>query len=62
MLPDGTKLEVVATLAKFWGRKVANRCPVIEEVKVSKDAPAEGETIEASVAAKDPEGDKLKWQ
>ena len=56
MLPDGTKLEVVATLAKFWGGKVANRCPRIEEVKVSKDAPAEGETIEASVAAKDPEG------
>ena len=62
MLPDGTKLEVVATLAKFWGRKVANRCPVIEDVKVSKDAPAEGEVIEASVSAKDPEGDKLKWQ
>ena len=62
MLPDGTKLEVVATLAKFWGKKVANRCPVIEEVKVSKDAPAEGEMIRASVAAKDPEGDKLKWQ
>lgn len=62
MLPDGTKLEVVATLAKFWGGKVANRCPRIEEVKVTKDAPAEGETIEASVSAKDPEGDKLKWQ
>ena len=62
MLPDGTKLEVVATLAKFWGGKVANRCPRIEEVKVSKDAPAEGEVIEASVAAKDLDGDKLKWQ
>ena len=62
MLPDGTKLEVVATLAKFWGRKVANRCPVIEDVKVSKDAPAEGEVIEASVSAKDLDGDKLKWQ
>ncbi len=62
MLPDGTKLEVVATLAKFWGGKVANRCPRIEEVKVTKDAPAEGETIEASVSAKDPEGDKLKCQ
>ena len=62
MLPDGTKLEVVATLAKFWGGKVANRCPRIEEVKVSKDAPAEGEVIEASVAAKDLDGDKLKWR
>ena len=62
MLPDGTKLEVVATLAKFWGGKVANRCPRIEEVKVSKDAPAEGEVIEASVTAKDLDGDKLKWQ
>ena len=62
MLPDGTKLEVVATLAKFWGGKVANRCPRIEEVKVTKDAPAEGETVSASVSAKDPEGDKLKWQ
>lgn len=62
MLPDGTKLEVVATLAKIWGKDVANKCPRIEEVKVSKDAPAEGETIEASVSAKDPEGDKLTWK
>ena len=62
MLPDGTKLEVVATLAKFWGGKVANRCPRIGEVKVTKDAPAEGETISASVSAKDPEGDKLTWR
>ncbi len=62
MLPDGTKLEVVATLAKIWGKDVANRCPRIEEVKVSKGAPAEGETIEASVSAKDPEGDKLTWK
>ena len=31
-------------------------------MKVSKDAPAEGEVIEASVAAKDLDGDKLKWQ
>ena len=62
MLPDGTKLEVVATLAKIWGKDVANRCPRIEEVKVSKGAPAEGETIEASVSAKDPEGDRLTWK
>ena len=62
MLPDGTKLEVVATLAKIWGKDVANKCPRIEEVKVSKDAPAEGETIEASVSAKDPDGVKLPWK
>ena len=62
MLPDGTKLEVVAMLAKFWGGKVANRCPRIGDVKVTKDAPAEGETISASVSAKDPEGDKLTWR
>ncbi len=62
MLPDGTKLEVVATLAKFWGRPVKNRCPKIGEVKVSKDAPAEGEVVEAKVDAKDPEGDRLTWQ
>ncbi len=61
MLPDGTKLEVVATLAKKWGRKVANRCPVISEMKVSKDDLAEGETFTAQVRAKDPEGDKLTW-
>ncbi len=62
MLPDGTKLEVVATLAKFWGHPVKNRCPKIGEVKVSKDAPAEGEVVEAKVDAKDPEGDRLTWQ
>ncbi len=62
MLPDGTKLEVVSTLAKFWKKPVKNRCPVIEEMKVSKDDLAEGETFTAMVAAKDPEGDKLTWQ
>ena len=62
MLPDGTKLEVVASLAKFWGGKVPDRCPRIGEMKVSKDAPEEGEVVAASVEAKDPEGAKLKWQ
>ena len=61
MLPDGTKLEVVATLAKFWGGRIANRCPRISEMKVSKDALEEGESAEASVDAEDPEGDKIKW-
>ena len=62
MLPDGTKLEVVATLAQKWGKKVANRCPRITEMKVSDDAPAEGASFTASVAAKDPDGDKLTWK
>ena len=62
MLPDGTKLETVATLAKLWGRGVANRCPAIGELKVSNDAPAEGETVTAKAAARDPEGDALKWR
>ena len=62
MLPDGTKLEVVATLAQKWGKKVANRCPRITEMKVSDDAPAEGASLTASVAAKDPDGDKLTWK
>ncbi len=62
MLPDGTKLEVVASLAKFWGKSVANRCPAISEMKVSKDAPEEGEVVSASVSAKDPEGDGLEWR
>ena len=61
MLPDGTKLEVVATLAKFWGGRIANRCPRISEMKVSKDAVEEDEFIEASIGAKDPDGDKIKW-
>ncbi|MBR1921385.1 MAG: hypothetical protein IJ829_05205 [Kiritimatiellae bacterium] len=62
MLPDGTKLEVVATLAKFWGGKVAGRAPQIREMKVTNDAPGEGEVVEASVAASDPDGDKLTWR
>lgn len=61
MLPDGTKLEVVATLAEFWGGRIANRCPRISEMKVSKDAVEEDEFIEASIGAKDPDGDKIKW-
>ena len=59
MLPDGTKLEVVRTLAEKWGKKVANRCPQITEMKVSNDAPAEGASFTASVSAKDPDGDML---
>ena len=61
MLPDGTKLEVVRTLAEKWGKKVANRCPQITEMKVSNDAPAEGASFTASVSAKDPDGDMLTW-
>lgn len=62
MLPDGTKLEVVRTLAEKWGKKVANRCPVIEEMKVSTDASSEGEVFTAAVSANDPEGDMLIWK
>ena len=42
MLPDGTKLETVATLAKLWGRGVENRCPAIGELKVSNDGESRG--------------------
>ncbi len=45
-----------------WGKKVANRCPAITEMQVSTDAPAEGETLSATVSANDPEGDKLTWK
>ena len=62
MLPDGTRLEVVASLAKLWGRPVKNRCPEISGLKVSKDAPDEGESVSAAATAKDPEGDRLTWR
>ncbi|MBP5321853.1 MAG: hypothetical protein J6334_12795 [Kiritimatiellae bacterium] len=62
LLPDGTKLEAVATLAALWGHPVANRCPAISAVTVSNDAPAPDETVTATVTATDPEGDPLTWR
>ncbi|MBR1871493.1 MAG: hypothetical protein IJ802_06670 [Kiritimatiellae bacterium] len=62
MLPDGTRLEVVNTLARLWGKPLKNRCPRVVDVKVSKDKLAEGEEFTASVIGRDPDGDKITWE
>ena len=58
---DGPVIQAASQIAEKWGKKVANRCPQITEMKVSNDAPAEGASFTASVSAKDPDGDMLTW-
>lgn len=64
-LESGEKLPTVDAMARAWsGRWPANRCPRIEKfVSPLKESVVKGgETIEASVEAKDPEGDSVSYQ
>ncbi|MBR1836741.1 MAG: hypothetical protein IJ783_05590 [Kiritimatiellae bacterium] len=63
-LPDGTSIAATEALGTLWGgAPAANRVPLIEPVKTSAVAPlAPGETFEASVAGRDPDGDALSWK
>jgi hypothetical protein len=66
LLRDGTKVNAVDALSEKWtGRAPANRCPAIEPIKLidAADGTASpGQTIEASVAATDPDGDTLTYE
>ena len=64
LLPDLTRLASVEAVQTAWGvAKVANRCPVAEPLVVSSDDLADAATtVEASVAARDPDGDKLTYR
>ena len=64
LLPDLTRLASVEAVQTAWGvAKVANRCPVAEPLVVSSDDLADvATTVEASVAARDPDGDKLTYR
>jgi hypothetical protein len=65
LLPDGSRVAAADVMQELWsGKPPANRCPVIEELKVV--GPSEvgpGATVRASLRASDPEGDPLtvRW-
>jgi hypothetical protein len=60
-LADGTRLETTDTLTELWsGKKPANRCPVIQPLKIDQEKTKPGETVHVTLDVKDPEGDPLK--
>ena len=61
LLPDGSRLAAADVMSEMWtGKPVANRCPVISELKVSgAEEVAAGATIRLGLQASDPEGDEL---
>lgn len=62
LLPDGTRLAAVDAMTEVWtGQPPANRCPMIESLKLDRTSGLKpGETIKAVLAAADPEDDRLK--
>lgn len=62
LLPDGTRLEAVDAMTEAWtGKPPANRCPVIDSLKLEgPDEVDPGATVKAILKASDPEGDALK--
>ncbi len=65
LLPDGSRLGAVDALTELWtGKAPANRCPVIDRLKLDVGGEVEpGATVEATLAASDPDNDplKVKW-
>jgi hypothetical protein len=61
LLPDGSKLAAVDVMQELWsGERPAHPCPAIEKLALtSKDQVARGETVTATVATHDPQGDAL---
>lgn len=62
-LKDGTRLGAIDAMTEAWGGpKPANRCPTISEVQVARETGIKaGDVFEASVEAKDPDGDALTY-
>ncbi|HWB10368.1 MAG TPA: glycoside hydrolase family 2 TIM barrel-domain containing protein [Pirellulales bacterium] len=65
LLPDGSKLAAVDAMAELWsGKAPANRCPVINELRLKDSDEVEpGATVHAELESADPEGEKLsvRW-
>jgi hypothetical protein len=61
LLADGCRVAAADVAQEVWsGKPPANRCPVIGSLKVSpSDALDPGASLSATLAASDPEGDKL---
>lgn len=65
-LPDGARTRVVDTMAELWsGRAPADLSPSIERLSIDRnDNLKPGDTVKATLAASDPEGDPLtvEWR
>jgi hypothetical protein len=61
LLPDGSKLGGVDALTEAWtGKPPANRCPLVEPLKLKgPDQVDPGATVVTSIAADDPDGDEV---
>jgi hypothetical protein len=61
-LPDGSRFGGVDALTEAWsGKPPANRCPVIDNLKLAgPDQVEPGATVRATLTASDPDGDPLK--
>lgn len=60
-LPDGTKLGAVDVMTTRWsGKPPKNRCPELRRLEIKGEGQvAPGAVVEATLEAKDPEGDAL---
>ena len=64
LLPDGSILASAEAVQTAWGvKKPKNRVPRIEPISCAKTSGiGAGDTVKAAAAAKDPDGDRLKWR
>ena len=63
LLPDGARVGAVDVMQTLWtGKPPADRCPTIEPIHVEATTLKPGETFDATVMAKDPEGKPLTAQ
>ncbi|HLK56043.1 MAG TPA: glycoside hydrolase family 2 TIM barrel-domain containing protein, partial [Chthonomonadaceae bacterium] len=65
LLPDGSRLGGVDALTELWsGKPPANRCPLMQSLKLQgADQVEPGALVKATLAASDPDGDPLtvRW-
>ncbi len=62
-LADGTRLGAMDVMQEYWtGKAPANRCPELKSLKLdgAEKIVEPGTTLQATLAASDPEGDALK--
>jgi len=63
-LPDGSRLAALDTMQELWsGTTPKAACPIIKKLTINgPNEVTAGDTLEASVEASDPQGDKLTYQ
>lgn len=60
LLPDNSRVAAVDVMQELWtGKPPTDRVPTIQPIKVETDRPTKGQTLHATIDAKDPEGEPL---